>query len=156
MAAGVRANGVVCGLLFEGVSETVVRCEYHGTPSQIRMDWLGAVRGNGAGAGIVDLKSCADLTTFEADARRFGYSHQLAFYRAVLATASGLSALQIPVHLIGVEKKEPFRCGVWRMSEEVLAIAQKENEEAIERLKCCQITGIFPTGYESPRTFDWI
>ena len=62
----------------------------------------------------------------------------------------------LPVHLIAVEKREPLRCGVWRMGEEVLGLAQKENEEAIERLKVCRENDDWPTGYEDIRIFDWI
>ena len=94
-------------------------------PCQIRMDWFDPHQ------GIVDLKTCDDLTWFEADARRFGYVHQLAFYQAVLAQVVGIF---MPVHLIAVEKKEPFRCGVWKVAPDALVQAQRENREAIDRL----------------------
>ena len=55
-----------------------------------------------------------------------------------------------------MEKREPFRCGVWRMGEDVLGIAQKENEEGIERLKACRERDHWPSGYEDIRVFDWI
>ena len=69
----------------EGEAEGVVRAKYCDLPCQIRMDWFDAHQ------GIVDLKTCDDLTWFEADARRYGYAHQLAFYRAVLAQVIGMS-----------------------------------------------------------------
>ena len=103
--------------------------------------------------GIVDFKTCDDLTWFEADARRYGYAHQLAFYRAVLAQVIGIV---MPAYIIAVEKKEPFRAGVWRISEDTLAQAQKENEAAIERMKRCIATDTWPTGYEECRVFDAI
>ncbi len=103
--------------------------------------------------GIVDLKTCDDLTWFEADARRFGYAHQLAFYRAVLAQVIGV---HMPVHLIAVEKKEPFRCGVWLVSPDTLAVAHRDNEQAIDRLKACLAEELWPTGYEERRLFDFI
>lgn len=145
MADGVRQCGMARDLLSEGIAESVVRCDYREVPSQIRMDWLDPHR------GIVDLKTCDDLTWFEADARRYGYAHQLAFYRAVLAQVIGVV---MPVSLIAVEKKEPFRCGVWRVNEDALDQAQKENEAAIERLKRCIATDTWPTGYEECRVFD--
>jgi hypothetical protein len=74
IADGVRANGLAIDLLSEGIAEGVVRTDYCGMPSQIRPDWLAPYR------GIVDLKTCDDLTWFEADARRYGYAHQLGFY----------------------------------------------------------------------------
>ena len=42
-----------------------------------------------------------------------------------------------------VEKKEPYRCGVWQVAEDSLASAQRENEAAIGRLLRCEETGIW-------------
>lgn len=147
---GVLRHELAKQILSDGVAEGVVRCVYRGIASQIRMDWFNPRM------GICDLKTADDLTWFESDARRFGYAHQLAFYRAVFATASNQSTLAVPVHLIAVEKKEPFRCGVWRLGEDVLATAQKDNEQAIDRLKQCTQTATWPTGYEQVRAFDWL
>jgi hypothetical protein len=58
--------------------------------------------------------------------------------------------------MIAVEKKEPFRCGVWLLSDDALASARRENEAAIERLKQCELTGAWPTGYEERRVFDFL
>ncbi|MFA7235760.1 MAG: PD-(D/E)XK nuclease-like domain-containing protein [Phycisphaeraceae bacterium] len=145
MASGVAMNDEAVDLLLYGRSEGVVRAEYCGTPCQIRIDWTHPHR------GIVDLKTCDDLTWFEADARRFGYHKQMAFYRAVLAQVIDQF---VPVHLVAVEKKEPFRCGVWRVSDDTLAIAQRENEAAIRRLLVCREQDAWPTGYEEIRVLD--
>jgi hypothetical protein len=147
LTAGVKAHAGARELLSCGTPEAVIRAEYCGVPSQIRMDWFNPK------AGIVDLKTCDDLTWFEADARRYGYAYQLAFYRAIVAVVSGQ---YVPVHLIAVEKKEPFRCGVWLVEDGILNQAQKENEAAIERLKACEVLGTWPTGYEERRVFDSI
>ena len=132
-------------LLIGGLAEGVVRCEYVGLPCQTRMDYYHPK------LGLVDLKTCDDLTWFESDARRFGYLHQLAFYHAVLRQVSGIDH---QVHIIAVEKKEPFRCGVWRITPEALDFARAENESAIERLKVCMETQVWPTGYETVRVYD--
>lgn len=146
IAAGVAMNDEAVDLLVDGQAEGVVRAEYCGTPCQIRLDWVNPHR------GIVDFKTCDDLTWFEADARRYGYHRQMAFYRAVLAQV--LNGMQVPVHLIAVEKKEPFRCGVWQVSDDTLSIAQRENEAAIRRLLTCRQNDSWPTGYEDIRTLD--
>lgn len=134
-------------LITDGFAEGVIRTDYCGVPCQIRMDYFQPV------FGLVDLKTCDDLTWFEADARRFGYLHQLAFYRSILCKVSDQD---YQVHIIAVEKKEPFRCGVWRISSDALDYAQRENESAIGRLKICQETGTFPTGYEAIRIYDTV
>ena len=146
MASGVAMNDAAVELLLYGRSEGVVRAEYCQMPCQVRVDWLHPQR------GIVDLKTCDDLTWFEADARRYGYHRQMAFYRAVLARP--LDGLLVPVYLIGIEKKEPFRCGVWLVSEETLAIAQSENEAAIWRYRLCHQRDHWPTGYEEVRVLQ--
>jgi len=146
MARGVAMNHEAVDLLLYGRAEGVVRAEYCGTPCQIRIDWVHPHR------GIVDFKTCDALTWFEADARRFGYHRQMAVYQAVLAQA--LNGLMVPVHLVAIEKKEPFRCGVWRVSDDTLAIAQRENEAAIRRLQDCQRRDHWPTGYEEIRVLD--
>ena len=146
MAAGVAMNSEAVDLLLYGRAEGVIRVDYCGLPCQIRIDWLHPHQ------GIVDFKTCDDLTWFEADARRYRYHQQMAFYRAVLAKV--LDGLLIPVHIIACEKKEPHRCGLWRVGEDTLAIAQGENEAAIGRLKQCRQTDLWPTGYEEVRILD--
>jgi hypothetical protein len=126
-------------LLQDGIAEGVVRTQYRGVPCQIRMDFFNEDH------GIIDLKTCDNLDYFESDARRFQYLHQAAFYSAVLREASGTA---YPFHLIAVEKHEPFRCGVWRISDDALSYAESENAAAIERLKRCRAENLWPTGYE--------
>ena len=145
--ATVFAHEHAAALLSDGIPEGVVRADYCGVACQARFDWLSPQR------GIVDLKTCDNLDWLQADARSYGYVHQLAFYRSVLTCVSGTV---VPVYLIAVEKREPYRCGVWRMGEDVLGIGQKENEDAIERLKGCHERDHWPTGYEDIRIFDWI
>lgn len=145
--AGVRAHEHATALLADGVAEGVIRTDYCGTPCQVRLDWLNSER------GIVDLKTCDNLDWLQMDARSYEYAHQMAFYRAILALVIGSN---LPVYLIAVEKREPFRCGVWRMGEDVLGIAQKDNEEGIARLKTYRERDHWPTGYEDVRVFDYL
>jgi hypothetical protein len=145
MTEAVRMHPAAAELLAHGEPEGVVRADYCNMPCQIRMDWFDSQ------IGIVDLKTCDDLTWFEADARRYGYVHQLAFYRAVLAFRLDV---YVPVHLIAVEKKEPYRCGVWRVTPDALKQAQRENQAAIARLCACLADEHWPTGYEEVRPLD--
>lgn len=147
MAIGVAMNEQAVDLIVDGEAEGVVRAEYCGLPCQIRIDWLNPHR------GIVDLKTCDDLTWYEADARRYGYAYQMAFYRSILQQITGLL---VPVHFIAIEKKEPFRAGVWLISQDTLDQCARENAAAIERMKNCDRLGNWPTGYEEVRLFDAI
>jgi len=147
LAQAVQGHEVARGLLDTGQAEGVVRASYGGLPCQIRIDWTHPER------GLVDLKSIDDLDWFEVQARSFGYAHQLAFYRAILGVAAGVI---VPVHIIAVEKQEPYRVGVWRLAEQVLDATARENLAAIERLKICRAQDRWPTGYEQIRIFDYI
>lgn len=147
MHNSINAHAHAKELLSNGLPEGVVRAEYMGVPCQARLDWFSPDH------GIVDLKTCDCMDWLVMDAHTYGYAHQLAFYRAVVAAVLGVN---VPAWLISVEKREPFRCGVWRMGDDVLGIAHKENEQAIERLKKCRETNIWPTGYEDVRVFDYL
>lgn len=147
MALAVHQHPVATRLLGEGMAEGVARLQYAGVPCQGRFDWVNP------NLGLVDLKTCEDLSWFESDARRFGYDNQMAFYRALLREITGVV---LPVHLIAVEKKEPYRCGIWLMAEAVLDHAEQENLAAMRRLEHNQKTNVWPTGYEDVRVFDYI
>lgn len=142
LQTAVWLHNEAANLLDEGIAEGVVRAEYCGVPCQIRMDFFHTVN------GIIDLKTCDNLDYFEADARRFQYVYQAAFYRAVLRKVAGRD---YPFHLIAVEKHEPFRCGVWLVAEDSLELAEVENVAAIGRLKKCRFENTWPTGYEDVR-----
>lgn len=147
MNDAVRSHPLASELLANGIPEGVLRTSYRGMACQIRLDWIAS------DYGLVDLKTSDALPWFESDARRYSYVHQLAFYRAVVKEVTGQL---LPVYLVAVEKREPYRCGVWLMGHDVLAAAERQNEEAIERLRECIDTNTWPTGYESLRTFDWL
>ena len=141
----VHLHAAASELLASGEAEGVVRAEYCGVPCQIRMDWVSPE------SGLVDLKTCDSLKWFESDCRRYGYIFQLAFYRAVIRIATGVT---VPVHIVAVEKNEPFATGVWQLTGEVLDLAENVNEAALVRYKKCQYTGIWPTGYEEVRVIN--
>jgi len=147
MADSVQRHKIACKLLSDGVAEGVLRREYCGVPCQIRMDWFAPRR------AVCDLKTVDSMDYFEADARRYGYCHQLAFYIAVLREGIGE---RMPAFFIAVEKREPFRTGVWRVDDEVLLHAMRENEAAIRRLRQCESSGDWPTDYEEQRVFDYL
>ena len=148
MADAVVRHNLAHAMFIGGVGEGVARHEYGGKPCQIRVDYLHPT------AGIVDLKTTEDIDWFEADARKFGYLQQLAFYRGVLAAAAGgIPPATIPCHLVAVEKAEPFRCGVWSVMPALLDDLELANLAAIDELASCEETGRWPTRYEDRRTF---
>ena len=147
MAASVKAHIFARELLSAGAAEGVVRRAYGGHPCQIRLDWINPVEGR----GLVDLKTTDDLDSFEFSIRAYGYVHQLAFYRAVVAESTGIT---LPIHIVAVEKREPFRCGVWVICPKALDAAQRDNEKAMAELSECEQRDHWPTGFESLRKFD--
>ena len=138
-------------LLDDGVAEQTVRTTYFGVACQIRMDWF---RADHEGRPVIcDLKTCETLDWFESDARRFGYPAQAAFYREVLRTASD-GEVVADCYLIAVEKREPFRCGVWKLTDGILEACAVENERAIAELAECRRTNVWPTKTEDLRFLD--
>ncbi len=146
LSASVHGHPAVGDLLGGGVIEGVVRVEYNGIECQGRLDYFDTEY------GLVDLKTCADLDKFEWDFKRYGYAFQVAFYDALISRAGDLS---LGVHIIAVEKQEPYRVGVWELTSDLLDWACAENENAMIALKECRESGKWPTGYEEVRTFGY-
>jgi hypothetical protein len=156
MADAVAKHEEAQKLLHHGVAERVVHSDFDGVPVQSRLDWFTEI---GEVPVIVDLKTCSDLDSFEYDARKFLYGIQFAFYQQILVSAAideyDLEAVMAPkVFVIAVEKKEPFRCGVFEVPSSVLAHFNQRMFAAIESLKQCQSDGVYPTLYESLRTLN--
>lgn len=152
LQSSVWLHPVANALLEHGRAEGTVRCALHCEPCQIRMDWFNPdFEGRPV---IVDLKTCDNLSFFERDARKYNYPEQLAFYREVFKEASG--GTYCDVYIIAIEKREPYRCGVWKLTDELLDQATAANYTAVSMLKECRCRNEWPTGYEDARVMDVI
>lgn len=138
LAAGVAQQPEAMEILQNGQSEAVVRTKYCGMDCQIRIDWLRS-------DAIVDLKTCRDIKRFLRDFYDYRYQSQMSFYQKVFEAFAGV---RLPVYVIAVEKVAPYRAAFYHIDQPVLDKAQIENEAAIQRLRECQLTGLWPTGYE--------
>lgn len=148
----VWTHPVAMDLLDDGIAEQTVRTHYCGEPCQIRMDWF---RADYDGRMLIaDLKTCENIDWFESDARRYSYPHQAAFYREVLRKALEDETDAIDCYLIAIEKREPYRCGVWKLTDGILSACAKENERAIAELQVCRRENKWPTRLEDLRIFD--
>jgi hypothetical protein len=122
--------------------ERVLREVCVGLNCQSRLDAYGEQ------IGICDLKTCESLDKLPYQAKSFRYIEQLAFYRMVVRAAN----LPCPsVHIIGVEKQFPYRCGVWKVEESSLDVAEQSNQSCMAELGKCQRANNWPTGYEKIR-----
>jgi hypothetical protein len=59
------------------------------------------------------------------------------------------------VYIIAVEKKEPYRFGVWLVNSETLLLARAEIEAGIERFKIAKAEDQWATGYEELRILNF-
>ena len=150
LQAAVWTHPVAADLLDKGVSEKTLRCAYNGEMCQIRMDWF---REDYNGRPIIcDLKTCDTLDFFENDAWRYGYPHQMAFYREVFAR--GCENVKPDCYLIAVEKREPFRVAVYKLTEGLLEQCARQNEAALAELRKCRDEESWPTRTEDLRILD--
>jgi len=148
MQVGLMSSPHARKLLSSGFGESTVLGTIGNVPCQSRIDWV-HWRGDPCSAAIVDLKTCGDLDEFESSSIERGHHRQLAFYRLVVESCSG--GLVLPCMLVGVEKRPPNRCGVWRIDESLLAKASREVEDAVDALVECRRLDRWPTGFEEPR-----
>lgn len=144
MRLAVHRHPAAAALFAGGWPERVAEAELRGLPCQARFDWITP------GGVLVDLKTTRCMDDFEKDARRYGYLHQFAFY---LDVAEAAGAGRLSAAAVVVEKTEPHRVGVWSFPESVLAPCAARNAEALDRLRRCRETGIWPSGFEEKRVF---
>ena len=114
MRKAVHAHPVAKGLLAAGLAEGTIRTKWDEKLAvQARLDWFNPETGD-----LVDLKTCQDLDRFNYDIRDYGYTFQLAFYKRCIDFASA-GTYQTPINcwLVAVEKKQPYRVAVVRVSE---------------------------------------
>jgi len=154
MADSVAKHAEAQKLLHHGVAERVLRSDFCGIPVQSRLDWFTEI---GEIPVIVDLKTCNDLDLFEYDARKYLYGIQFAFYQHILLRSifdeyDVDCAVPAKVYVIAVEKREPFRCGVFEVPDAALGHFTEKILIAVAALGNCQKTGEYPTLYESLRT----
>lgn len=144
MSEALKRHDEAPKLLQDGWAERVARVEVDEIQCQARFDWL---RSDGVG---VELKTTSDISRFEGDARRFGYLHQLAFYRDVALEAGNVD---LRMAVVVVESRKPFRVGVWRFDNAILEPYSVQNRETLRALAKCRGSGCWPTGYEGVRAF---
>jgi hypothetical protein len=138
MASGVKFHDDASAILASGDAECVVRGMYCGMKCQAKVDWLTA-------SALVDLKTTADLRWFTSDFFKYRYHNQLSFYQKLVEQFAGI---RLPVKVIAVEKAAPYRCALYDIEQAVLDKGQRENEDAIQRMRECLETGKWPTGFE--------
>ena len=143
MRESVQAHDVACALLSDGEPEGVLRGEWCGVQCQSRLDWYSD------GAGIVDLKTCEDLDRFERDLRAFEYAEQVGGFYYGFAQELGLPANGAAI--IAVEKRQPYRTGVWQFTDTSLKTLVERTEQDLLAVAKALETGQFRTRYEEAR-----
>ncbi|MCL2622938.1 MAG: PD-(D/E)XK nuclease-like domain-containing protein [Planctomycetaceae bacterium] len=153
MAKAVHSHQEAALLLRVGFPERVIRTEILGVPIQARFDWFTEI---GETPVIVDLKTCNDIDSFIYDAKKYLYGIQFAFYQNAFAYATDdVSDMKFAdVYAIVVEKREPFRCGVFKVSHSMLDRYAKKVEDFIRDLQRLQEADWWPTLYEEVRELE--
>ena len=95
---------------------------------------------------LADLKGTGSLGMFERLAWRDGYAHQLAWY---LRGARALGLDPRPC-LVAVEAKAPHDVGVFVLSDQVLAIADRDLTDLLAQVAECTESGVWPGAYPEP------
>lgn len=103
--------------------------------------------------GLIDLKTTDSLDdetgrqTFLWKMRDYGYIEQLAFYQILIHEICGGNIP--PAHLIAVETKLPFRCGVFTLDAEVTKKARTVCNEWLKRFMMARNTGLYASRYDT-------
>lgn len=108
-----------------------------GIDCKARVDWVGP-------AGLIDIKTCqsTDPRVFAANAARYLYHAQLAWYYDGIAAATGETPRA--AYLVGVEKAPPYDVGVFELDAQALALGRVTYRRWLSRLAECRSRGEWP------------
>lgn len=152
MAAAVRAHPQVQALTYveDAMTERVVRREMRGVLCQCRPDWYSPTN------GLIELKTCDSLHKFWSAIKWREYDVQVAFYRMLLLDGADMDDPEMcPRYIVAVEKVQPHRVAVIELDFGlVLWPRQQEILNALEELKECRETGVWPTRYEEVLLYE--
>lgn len=142
-ASAVRNDADCLHLLSDGKAEQSIFANAFGRWCKGRCDWLDTERNI-----IVDLKTVADARTetFSRQIHSFGWHRQAALYIAIME-AIGLGKFEW--YFIALEKSNPARINVRRLSESAIDLGRCELEKSISQLTACEASNIWP-GYSEP------
>jgi exodeoxyribonuclease VIII len=146
MAKSLRANTAIANLLFNpGEAEVSAYWvdEDTGVPCRVRPDWVNFCQ---AGDILFDVKTTIDASPagFSKTVVNMAYDFQAAFYADGWEKASGRKVLGFVFG--AVEKKWPFACAPYMLSEEDLDRARRKYKRALATLAECRASGVWP-GY---------
>lgn len=139
----VHSHAIANDLLDYGFPEATVRATYNGIECQIRIDWY-----NFKKQCIVDLKTTRNIEKFPYDFRDYLYANQLSFYQNVFNCRFGFYP---EVYIIAAEIAEPFRVGVFKITDGTLEDAREVNEGNMVKFMESKRSGRYPTLYEDLR-----
>lgn len=135
----------------EQASELTFRGEY--TPG-----WFakGSIDRYDAELGIIDLKTCAELERFDGyesfkkTCLYSGYLEQLAFYQIMFRELMDprQNPMYVPVTIVGVETKEPYRVAVFQPDDETQAAARERIFDLLEKYMTAVTTGEYRSKYD--------
>lgn len=141
IATAVRSNASVMKLL-------------DGCETELSIDWNDPETGLKCKARLdaynqrlsttIDIKTTTDASSkgFPRKLFAYGYHRQAGFYLDGLR-CNGLPARHFV--FVAVEKDPPFAVGIYRLTDDVIALAQKENTHLLQKLKACEQSGKWPS-----------
>lgn len=134
-----------------GVPEVTLRAEIEGVNCQSRIDWI-----DDKCKCFVDLKTTSELgqpprddkpwsCDFVRDAERFGYLHQMAFYRLMIRSVYGVN---YDCCMIAVESKPPHEVAVFEISKPTLDLKEAEVLAGIREYRKCVESDNWPSRFD--------
>ena len=149
-------NGLWAGILDAAHKEVSIYCnDYMGLPMRVRPDGLLFAEQIGVNA-IVSVKTTSEKSVngYARQCRQFGYDIKEAAYQKIVSQVTGLEFST--TIMIVLSTAEPFHTGVFILNDGEMEAATERFHQAIEVVKECKQTLIYP-GWEGSNVGDmWI
>ncbi len=124
----------------EGIAEAVLQATWNGVNCASKIDLVSE-----DGSHLVDLKSCDSLEGFKFDINQYNYLQQMGFYYNMLKLNGANPQI---VELLAVEKKEPYRAGLFRIDTKVLDEEADNIGKLLDEYRECKAKNVWPPRFE--------
>ena len=151
MADAIMANGAAADLIADTMREYPIFWDDKklGIRCKCRIDALGK-------NAVVDLKTTADILTFDRDAYHYGYHVQAAHYLRGVEAETGRF---LDWYFIAMEKKPPYGLKIIKATAGFIDYGDFIRDELLEQVKSCTASGEWPSypagEISEPHWADW-
>jgi len=144
MASGIAMNDAAIDVILYGMGNPFSQTNRKGVHCVANADWLHPTE------GATYIITCDDIRNAAEEITKRMIPAKAGFFRNISFDSCGV---MLDVWVIAVEKKEPYTCGIWKLSDTLLCSESKLVDDTLAKVYDNFDSGFWGTMYDHVRVF---